>query len=121
MDRPMELSFRRFRNGDTCPGFTLAPLLTIRDGTVIRLVVLVALNMSTRYSKLLRSLTLNDFAMDRSRLLKPGVSSVFRPTVRALGRPIPSTQWTVEGSTHIPFRSGFANRSEEHTSELQSH
>lgn len=69
MERPMELSFWKFRNGDTCPGRTLEPLLMARAGTVMKLMVLVALNMSTRYSKLLRSLILNDLAMDKSRLL----------------------------------------------------
>src|ERR1043165_6290023 len=106
MERPMELSFRKFRNGDTCPGATLVPLLMVRAGTVMKLVPFRALNMSTRYSKLLRSLILNDLAMDRSTLLKPGAMMVFLPTMRALGAPIPSMKCTVFGSTHAPFASG---------------
>src|SRR6476646_12107755 len=99
MERPMELSLRKFRNADGCPGFGTLPM-TARTGTVIRLVVLVALNISTRYSKLRVSPSLNALAIERSRLLKPGANMVFLPTVRALGNPIPSIQCTVFGSTH---------------------
>jgi hypothetical protein len=40
----------------------------------------------------------------------PGARSVFRPTVLALGLPVPSMKWTALGSPQLPGApSGFVN------------
>src|SRR5262245_12330694 len=44
----------------------------------------------------------NDLNTLRSKLFVPLVSSVLRPTVEALGRPLPSTQRTSRGLTQTP-------------------
>src|SRR5436309_9729421 len=83
IERPMELLNRGFRKVTACPGATLAPELMVRAGTSPRLMVLSALNISTRYSKALRSLILKRFAIERFSVLVAFPRNVLRPTVRA--------------------------------------
>jgi hypothetical protein len=56
----------------------------------------------------------------KSKLLVPPVRSVFRPTVAALGDPLPSTQWTCAGLVHDRLLAVLQHLSAEGIPEVQS-
>src|SRR5258707_9026825 len=99
IERPNDSVCVTSRNVVAWPAGVKLLLLTALGTTKLpKFVELSALNISMRYSRPVRSVNLNLLAIARFRLSSPGASCVLRPTVRALGRPMPSIQCTVAGS-----------------------
>src|SRR5260221_48418 len=100
IERPNDSVCVTSRNVVAWPaGVKLLLLTALGTPKLPKLLEMSALNISMRYSRPVRSVNLNLLALARFGLSSPGASCGFSPTVRQLGRPMPSLQCTVAGET----------------------
>src|SRR5262247_4943229 len=95
----------RFRNWDGEPAGDAGKFKNL-SGICVNCGWFNTLKASQRNSNRFVSAKRNDLKTVMSKLLMPPARSVLRPTVEALGSPIPWTQWTSPGVTHM-LVSGF--------------
>src|SRR5262245_24509553 len=98
----MKLRLRK-RDGRPAPA---GPSVSIKfaPGMPVNWEWLKKLKDSNRYSSVFPSVILKDLRIFTSKLLKPSLNNVLRPTVEAFGSPRPSIQCTSFGVTQVSVR-----------------